>query len=313
MGFFTKEDDRGRTKARVGRIATTSLASLFTATALWSGLYINEAREVSLEVRFGKVVDTITDPGINAKMPFLTSRYAYSLARQTIQTGEEKTLRTSDDVRLKNPFTIEYKIDETADLKNLYYQLKGSGDDIKDVIEKLTGDVAVRVFEGFVVSDLAETGFTDKIKTEIKTKLQADLAEKGWPVTVIDVLSSGFSLSEGSEDVLERIIDIRQEETRLELRQKNAEKAKDVLKTEAEAYVEYAKVLREAGVPEEDLRCAIYDKMALEAGRIMQPFAQICGNGTGTMQDGTAVSIDPAAIGLDMKALNQGKPAPAPQ
>ena len=110
MGFFTKEDDRGRTKARVGRIATTSLASLFTATALWSGLYINEAREVSLEVRFGKVVDTITDPGINAKMPFLTSRYAYSLARQTIQTGEEKTLRTSDDVRLKNPFTIEYKI-----------------------------------------------------------------------------------------------------------------------------------------------------------------------------------------------------------
>ncbi len=305
LNFFkNKNGDLSATK-----IGTTTLAGLFTAASLWSGIYINEARQVSLEVRFGDVVDTVTESGLKTKVPFLTSRYAYSLARQTTEIGQGTALRTSDDVRLTNPFTIEYEIDKNADLKNLYFQLKGSGEDLQDVIQKLARDVGVRVFEGLQVTDLAEEGITDKIKTEMKTKLQADLQAKGWPVTIVDVLSDGFQLSPESEDVLERIIDIRQEKARLELREENAIKAQETLEAEAEAYVKYADVLRAAGLPDEDIRCAIHDKMAQDAGKIMTPFAQVCGTATGGFANDIAVAVDPANVTMPPV---KGGAAPAP-
>lgn len=58
MGIFTNKDG----DYSVTKIGSASAASLFTAAALWSSLYINEARQVSLEVRFGDVVDTVTEP-----------------------------------------------------------------------------------------------------------------------------------------------------------------------------------------------------------------------------------------------------------
>lgn len=220
------------------------------------------------------------------------------MVRQTTEIGSATTLRTSDDVRLTNPFTIEYEIDKSADLKNLYFKLKGSGEDIEDVIQKLARDVGVRVFEGLQVTDLAEQGITDRITKDLQERLQADLTAKGWPVTIIDVLSDGFQLSPESEDVLERIIDIRQEAARLALRQENAVKAQATLAAEAEAYVKYADVLRAAGMPEDDIRCAIHDKMAQDAGKIMEPFAQICGNGTGQFASDVAVAVDPGDTGV---------------
>lgn len=292
MGLFTKTDRNGQIYPRVGRIAGASVTAVFGAAALLSSVYVNEAREVSLEVSFGQVTDVVTEPGVNWKTPFVAQRFGYSLARQTTRIGEATTLRTSDDVRLSNPFTIEYKIDENADLQNLYFQLKGSGEDLQDVIQKLASDVAVRVFEGLQVTDLAEEGITDQITQGIQTRLQADLNSKGWPVQIIDVLSDGFNLSPESEGVLERIIDIRQEAARLELREQNAIKAEEVLRREAQAYVAYANELRAAGMPEADIRCAIYDKMAMDSGRIMEPFAQVCG-GSGETFD-IAVPTDAA-------------------
>lgn len=309
MGILTSTDRHGQTQYSIPKIAGSSIAGLFAASALWGSIYVNEAREVSLEVRFGNVVDVVTEPGLNFKIPFFTSRYAYSLARETTRIAEGTTLRTSDDVRLTNPFTIEYKIDENADLKNLYYQLKGSGEDITDVIKKLASDVGVRVFEGLQVTNLAEDGVTDQITGAMQERLQADLKAKGWPVTIIDVLSDGFQLKPESEAVLARIIDIRQEAARLDLRMQNAIKAEEVLKREAQAYVGYAQVLKAAGVPEADLRCAVHDKMAQEAGRVMEPFAQVCGSGSGQLGDQIAVAVDPAKV---RPVLNVPAPA-APQ
>ena len=312
MGFFTKETGHGRKEPRIGRMIGSGITGLAAVFAVAGSLYVNEAREVSLEVTFGKVTNVVDEPGINAKYPLITSRYAYSLARQTTEIGQETTLRTSDDVRLINPFTVEFQIDQNADVENLYYQLKGSGEDIEYVVQKLARDVAVRVFEGLQVTDLAEPGVTDKITQGMQDKLQEELSAKGWPVNIIDVLSDGFQLSEESEEVLARIIDIRQESARLDLRQTNAEKAENVLRTEAQAYVAYAEELSAAGLPAEDLRCAIYDKMAQDAGRVMEPFSQVCGVASASVGQDIAVTIDPANVNIDPR-IRQAVPAPAGQ
>jgi len=294
MGLFIGEDRHGNPSLRVGRIAGAAIGGLFAAATAFGSFYINEEREVSLEVRFGQIVDIETTHGIKLKTPWLSSRYAYSLARQTSEVGTGTTLRTSDDVRLRNPFKIEWQIDEAADLKSLYSELKGTGSDIADVVEIRARDAAVQVFETLTVADLAEEGFTANIKAQIKAKLQNNLSEQGWPVRVLDVLSDGFTLSQGSESALEAIVNIRQEALRLDLRLENAGKAIDVYKKEAEADAAYLNELTEAGLPSEDLVCALQYKMARDAGRVMQPFAQVCGADGGNA----------AAVTLGQEELN---------
>lgn len=79
MGFFTKEitkereygEEHTHRVANWTRIAGTGIASTFAALATASTFYINEARQVSLEIRFGDVVDTVTDPGIKQNYLFL--------------------------------------------------------------------------------------------------------------------------------------------------------------------------------------------------------------------------------------------------
>ena len=277
MGLFTREGEQGFASLKKVNVAGAAIAGLFASATAIGSFYINEAREVSLEVKFGQVTDIETTPGLKFKTPWLSSRYSYSLARQTSEVGAGTTLRTSDDVRLSNPFKIEWEIDENADLQSLYSELKGTGSDISDVVEVRARDAAVQVFETLTVADLAEEGFTANIKTLIKSKLLNNLLEQGWPVRVLDVLSDGFTLSPGSESALDAIVDIRQEAVRLDLRLENASKAVDVYKKEAEADKAYLDELSSAGLPEDDLVCALQYKMARDAGRVMQPFAQVCG------------------------------------
>lgn len=65
MGIFTKETNHGHKELRIGRTVGAGITGLFAAAALAGSIYINEAREASLEVMFGNVTETITEPGLN--------------------------------------------------------------------------------------------------------------------------------------------------------------------------------------------------------------------------------------------------------
>lgn len=176
--------------------------------------------------------------------------------------------------------------------------MRGAGQDLELFINRTARDSAVRVFETLQVTDLAEPGITDRITQGIQERLQEDLIEGGWPIRIVDITSDGFTLSPGPEDTLERIIDIRQEAARLALRQENAVIAEGVLRQEAQAYVAYAEELQAAGLPAEDLRCAIHDKMTQDSGRIMEPFAQVCGVASASVGQDIAVAVDPANVNI---------------
>lgn len=287
MGFFI--DKQG--DVRPSRIAGAVFGGALSLLTAWKSYYVNDVKEASVIVAFGQIVDVTTQPGFYLKRPWIDARNAYSLARQITEIGQTNSVRTSDDVRLTAPYSIEWEIDETADVQALYSQLAGSGRDIASVVDIRARDAATQVFEGLTVADLAEPGFTERVKGEIMQKLQASLTEGGWPVRVLSISSDGFTLSPGSEEILEEIISIRQERLRLQLRAENAEKAEAVFAAEAKADMAYLSTLRELGVPEGQLLCALHYKMIRDAGKIGQPFAPVCGSG-GEVGAGASVVLN---------------------
>lgn len=313
MGIFTEKNSRGENVPRVGRIAGAAIGSAFAAATALSSVYINQERQVSLEVLFGGVTNEVKTPGLKLINP-LASRYAYSLAREST-TVDLNELRLGDDIRLSGSFEIEYQINSDADTRKLYYDLKGQGGDLKSVIDVRANDAAVRAIEALTIADLmpateeiGEDGnmleassFTEKMTHGIHQRMQDALSANGWPVKVIGVYSKGFAFSPESETRIADMVGVRMETFKLALREENARIAQNVFKAEAEADAAYINGLRESGLPDSAVAEALCLKMARDAGRSNEPFAAGCRGNNG----GTGVVVDPRTV--------QKTPQPQPQ
>ena len=283
MSLFT--DERGNVKPL--KVAAWGLAGVFLVAGSCSTMYVNEERQVSLEVLFGRVTDKEDTAGLKIKNPIAT-RFAYSLARQKTEVAEAVNLRTEDDLRLSGRYHVEYEVDEHADVNKLYFDLKDQGGDLDNVVEIRAKDSAVRTIEALKIKDIMPDtdsavdtpgdgkSLTDTIKEGIKTRLQAVLSEEGWPVRVIGVYSDGFHFSMESEKKIEDIVGLRADKVKLSLREENADKAKGVFKAEAEADAAYIGELRKAGLPAADVGFALCMKMSRDAGRVNEPFSPGC-------------------------------------
>lgn len=311
-----------------------SLGAAFASSAALiggcGGLYVNSDRQATLEVQFGKVTDVVTDSGLQFKIPLITDKFTHSLARQKVEV-ELQNLRMGDDIKLKSgKFIIEYEIDENpngqpADLKKLYFDLKDQGGELDNVVEARAVDAAVRAVEALGIEDLmpeedeetgkpkevtADASFNGKLKKKIKDELQASLIQQGWPVKVIDVFSSGFQFEAESETKIAEIVAVRMEKVKLGLREKNAAKAKEVFRKEAEADAAYINTLRNAGLPIEQVYQALCLKMSRDAGKVNEQFSAGCGNGS----NGVGVTVNkPAAPEKQIEAKPAAPAAPTPK
>ena len=126
--FFTIGEGHNK-KLRGGRIATTAIGTILTAITTFSGLYINESTEKSLEITFGKVTQQVDTPGIKVKWPLgIDKRFAISTAKQDITCSFDK-LRTGDDIKMRSDFLVEFQVREEGDITNYYNDLKGRDGD----------------------------------------------------------------------------------------------------------------------------------------------------------------------------------------
>lgn len=282
MSFF--RNDRGDIRpVRATAAGVTGVAALGT---LLSSFYINEERQVSLEVLFGRVNHVEKAPGWKWKNP-LATRYPYSLARQKTTVDQATNLRLGDDLRVSGKFDVEYEVDETANVPKLYFDLKDQGGDLEGVVQVRSKDAAVRTLESLTIKDLIpdtekegeESSFTNKITMGIQQRLQKDLTEQGWPVRVLGVFSDGFHFTPDSEKRIEEIVRVRADRVKLDLRQENAIKAQEVFRDEAKADRAYIDALRDGGLPDDDVAKALCLKMARDAGRVNEPFAAGCMGG----------------------------------
>lgn len=293
MGLYTKENERtGDTDTRWGRVAATAGAGLVALATAWNSLYVVEQREVALEVLFGGVNEVNKDPGLYAKVPFFERAVKYPLYRQRADvSSEEANLRTKDQMRVEGGIFVDYEIDEqSANIENIYADLRGDKDDINDVIKMRAKEAAVVAFGEFTSVEL--TSKMNDITGRTQVLLQESIDEQGWPFKVKSVISNGVRLSPDSEKKLERVMDQEQERIVLDLRERNAEKAKGVFEKEGAALGALYNKLIESGVPTDSATNLICLKMANDAGKIQEAFAPGCfGN-----DNGVSVAVDPKNV-----------------
>lgn len=291
MGLFTKQNERtGDTDVRYGRIAATAGAGVVALSTVWSSLYVVEQREVALEVLFGGVNAVNTEPGLYTKTPFFESVVKYPLYRQRADvSADEANLRTKDQMRVEGGIFVDYEIDEqSANITNIYADLRGDSNDINDVIKMRAKEAAVVAFGEFTSVEL--TSRLNEITDRTTTLLQQSIDEQGWPFKIKSVISNGVRLSPDSEKKLERVMDQEQERIVLELRERNAEQAKNVYQKEGQALAALYTEITAAGVPADQAASIICLKMANDAGKIQEAFAPGCfANDNG----GYSVAVDP--------------------
>lgn len=276
-----EEDSDGDPKISATKATATTLASLTATAALISSMYINEERETSVEVLFGKVVNVETTPGLKFKVPFVASRHSYPLSRQSVDIDNENGLRTGDSLLIKGNFSIDYEVDENANIPMLYFDLKDKGGELDNLLAVRGRDAAVQAVEALRTNDLIAgdtdgKGLTKKITERLAEILQKQLTDEGWPIKLKGVFSQGFFLDNVSEKKIAEILQIRLEESKLKLRDANAAKAKETFAAEADAIMNFVAPLQKAGLPAEFIASVTCLKMQQDAGRIGEPFAAGC-------------------------------------
>jgi regulator of protease activity HflC (stomatin/prohibitin superfamily) len=290
MGLFTKTDNSGQTEYRTGRIAGAVATGLGALATVWSSLYVVEQREVGLEVLFGGVNEVNKEPGLYKKWPFVERAITYPLYRQRADvTAQEANLRTKDQMRVEGGIFVDYEIDEqSANIVKIYDDLRGDKDDINDVIKMRAKESAVIAFGEFTSVEL--TSKISEITDRTKILLQASIDEQGWPFKIKSVISNGVRLSPDSEKKLERVMDQEQEQIVLELRERNADKAKVVYQKEGLALAALYTELTKAGVPSDKANELICLKMSDAAGKVQEPFSHGC---FGKTNGSYNVALDP--------------------
>lgn len=276
MGIFTSEDQRGDTYVRWGRVGSTAAASVVSLATAFSSFYIVQDREVALKIRFGAITDVQAEPGLYAKVPFIDGVIRYPLFRQRTEVlAEDANLRTRDQMRVEGGIYVDYEIDEAStNIESIYADLRGDSSDIQDVIRMRAREAAVRAFGEFSSTDL--TSQIDQITARAQVLLQESIDEQGWPFKVLEVVSNGVRLSPDSEVKLERVMAAEQERIVLELRQRNAALAVDVLKIEGTALGGLYNELANAGVPPDQINTLICLKMANDADSVQVALAPGC-------------------------------------
>lgn len=307
MSFFKYEDRSGQQRMHTGRIIGPASAGVVALTTLWNSFYVVEQREVGLEVMFGGVNEVNTEPGLYWKFPWPIERaIKYPLYRQRAEvTANEANLRTRDQMRVEGGIFVDYEIDEqSANIQNIYADLRGDKEDIKDAIAIRAKEAAVNAFGQFSSVDLT-TKISD-ITALTKKLLQESIDKQGWPFKIKDVISNGVRLSPDSEQKLERVMAAEQEMTVLNLRERNAEKAEDVLRKEGKALGALIKELQETGIPDDQISNVVCLKMSNDADKIQVPFAPGCFNA----EAGYPVAVDPGKVSLQLPSQRQPIPTP---
>lgn len=292
MGLFMKNGE-----PRLGIISTTAGAAILGLSALFSSLYVNENTEKSLEITFGKVTEQVDTPGLKVKPPFVSKRFAISTTKQDVKLSFDK-LRTGDDIKMRSDFLVEFQVREEGDIRNYYNDLKGRDGDVSSIVMARGNKATIEAVESMDINDLIppldENGnpvegegfsamMTAKIKDRLQKLLDGENDGTNWQIDVLGVYPSGFAFEPESEAKLAEIVGIRQEAVKLALREKNAAKALEVYKAEANADLAYLKEFKDKGIDDDQALAQIFClKTARDAANINAPFTPGCmGSGSG--------------------------------
>jgi modulator of FtsH protease HflC len=187
----------------------------------YSALFTVDQTQQALVVRLGKVVDTVTEPGLHTKVPII-DRVTYIDRRiLDLETPAPQEINASDQKRLIVDAFVRYRIQDP--LK--FYQRVGTVDAANSRLSTLLNsdlrDVLKQATLAHIVRDEREA-----LMARIREKLDADAQDFG--INVIDVRIRRADLPESnSQSVFARMQTERQREA-AEYRGQGSQRAQEI-------------------------------------------------------------------------------------
>lgn len=168
--------------------------ALLVVITLSSSLYTVRENEYACVVRFSQIIDTKTEPGLHAKVPFLDSIRYFSKATQLYDIPPSEVL-TSD----KQNMTVDCYILWSVHDPKLYYQTLGSTVVAEDRLNNLTYNELKTTMGTLAQSDIInmnDGAERNEIYENIATNVNAQAEKYG--ITVEDVKIKQFDLPESN-------------------------------------------------------------------------------------------------------------------
>ena len=106
MKIFNFKDENGDYK--ISKIIIFSVVGLFLITTLFCSFTTIKSGEVGLKTRFGKIVNTSLNEGINFKIPYVEKIVKVNIK---VQKNQLKTESSSKDLQtIKTQLAINYRV-----------------------------------------------------------------------------------------------------------------------------------------------------------------------------------------------------------
>lgn len=307
-----------------GAAAATALAGGIYA---YSALYSHNGSEFKIVMNKGNAV-SVSSEGLGFAWGWYDRVHSFPRTRQiTSVEDNEVTLRSQDGeefiggIRVEYQFTFrdgaEHEEANKVMISNLFrdFNIQDTGsfwdtnaiDPVEKTVNARAKTAAVSVFAGIKTDEYQSS--IDQTRLQIRDRLQQIVDAEGLPIRIVEVDTSGVSPHPDVQARINRIASERRENERAQVTIDNAELVQEAAKKEAQATMEFANALRNAGYSEETIVILNCQRLADRADRFGIPFGVNCNGGS----NGVAVAVDPRTVGRpEQDAAPAARPTPAP-
>lgn len=181
-----------------------SIAGLLLVVWLYNAIYIVDAQEQAVILRFGEYHDTVGD-GLNIYFPPIDRKFQENVtAERTYSTTSQ--MLTEDENIVEVPLTVQYKI---SDLKSYVLNV-----DQPEVSLRHATESALRHVAGSTTMDQVITQGREQMSGEIRERLQSFLDTYGTGISVTQVNIQRATAPAEVKDAFDDVIRAREDEQR---------------------------------------------------------------------------------------------------
>ena len=178
--------------------------AVIAAAWLYNAIYVVDAQEQAVILRFGKYHETVGD-GLNIYFPPMDRKYQENVTRERTYSKVGQML-TKDENIVEVPLTVQYKIN---DLKNFVLNV-----DNPEVSLQHATESALRFVAGSTSMDSVITAGREVMSEQVRERLQQTLDSYGAGIVVTQVNIQRATAPAEVKDAFDDVIRAREDEQR---------------------------------------------------------------------------------------------------
>ncbi len=218
------------------------IITIFVILAMNLIFFTVQEKEVAIVTQFGRPIKTITEPGLNIKMPFPVQQVIRFDARLLFFEPPASEFLTSDKKNIIIESFMCWKITDPVKFLVTVNDKKGAESRLSDIMFSELGAALGRYPLSAIISTSSNEIIADTIMKKI-TETSNEKTTKEYGVTIVDVALKKLDFPEQNKESVFKRMKAERERIAQQYRSEGEEEA---MKIKAEADMEKSRILSEA-------------------------------------------------------------------